>query len=158
MSSRKYPSGAEKRKMLEKKESEKRKHRKIDQFLIRSSETEQLCTSNETEQPCTSKQTVEITTEKNLESSKQNQISSDTEKQDCDDIFNFAQASAEPAEPDKLVSSDIGLYVDRRMEDSLKKLLLSIGPHRPMGPFPRDSSNRSFSSSYYKKKLQLDKS
>lgn len=49
-------------------------------------------------------------------------------------------------------SSDIGLFENVTLNDSLKRQLVKIGPHRPLGPFPKDSLNRSFSSNYYKKR------
>lgn len=49
------------------------------------------------------------------------------------------------------LSSDLGFFQDKTLNDHDKKAIVSLPPNRPKGPFPKDSkqNNRSFSESYY---------
>ncbi|XP_065675882.1 zinc finger MYM-type protein 5-like [Hydra vulgaris] len=49
------------------------------------------------------------------------------------------------------LTNDLGKYLNQIISDDEKRLLISIPPHRPKGPFPKDynQQNRSFSETYY---------
>lgn len=50
--------------------------------------------------------------------------------------------------------TDIGLFPDK-LDDNTKKYIVSMGPCRPTGPFPRDpKDNRCFSTTYYTTKTK----
>ncbi|XP_046971601.1 uncharacterized protein LOC124540655 [Vanessa cardui] len=49
------------------------------------------------------------------------------------------------------ISNDLGNYINKKLSDTEKRLILDKGPLKPPGPFPKDphQDNRSFSETYY---------
>lgn len=49
------------------------------------------------------------------------------------------------------ISNDLGKYINKKLNDNEKRLILDKGPLKPPGPFPKDphQDNRSFSETYY---------
>lgn len=131
MDIKKKTSGAFKRKQRQQREEMKQKLSKMDKFL-----TKTKC---------------DIST-----------VSTETENVDSSDDSNIMTTVSNeklttPTTKEPLVSelfkmfNDLGNFINKKLNDTEKRLNFDMGPLKPPGPFPKDphQGNRSFSESYY---------
>lgn len=138
MDIKKKTSGAFKRKQRQQREEMKQKLPKMDTFLTKtkydistvSTETENVDSSDDSKTMITVSSTV---SNEKLTTPAANEplISAFTE------LFKM--------------SNDLGNFVNKKLNDTEKRLIFDMGPLKPPGPFPKDphQDNRSFSESYY---------
>lgn len=157
---RKYQSGAQKRKLKLQQTETIKKHTKIDTFF------------NKTQEKPATETDIEII---NTITPSASHVS---EKECSDNIFEITSlqpaptpcvpcnqqilatdpqsvcasiASADQEQPMSVLSSDLGMHLEKVLSNHDKKAIVSLPSQRPKGPFPKDpqQNNRSFSESYY---------
>lgn len=162
MERKKERSGASKRKQRQEREESKKKLPKLDSFLTKTlSATVPLAVeiSVKSDQ-CFSTDSVDTTVSVNKVTQEEKDYRDTTTLINATAKNDSVDASAQPTgeessistSPEVLeISNDLGKFVNKKLNDTEKRLIVDKGPLKPPGPFPKDphQDNRSFSATYY---------
>lgn len=150
-SKKKQLSGATKRKLRQQKEQLVKKLPKLDNFFTKKTQPA-TSVSPSTSTVIDKKGDVEsVTNEPSTSTSVITPSCENVRLQHSSENTSFEVLDTEVSTATLSVKNDLGQYLNKVISEDEKRLLVSMQPNQPKGPFPKDHNqhNRSFSESYY---------